>query len=280
MKNIISYYGIGSGADVPNRNIGWGIPRHGWQQFVDTLIKPQIDLGITRFQIHNPGGTLPNEIMQADQFVEAKDAGLTWVYKDFVKAWRPITEKYEVIAYLGTLPEEDFLRLQSSKFTLDTWMQRLVDSYRYPIDAGMTIAFDAMHHNLSTSPEYHFMRMLQGLGIKTWIEPWPSISYPHFWDCNNQSTVSLYHHMIYRDSSWAAPKESLTGEIAIILNNPPAWWQEYVPTRDETKTWQNYDDWGPAWCNEMTALGFTSIVSLFQLIEQHKRLEDWLKPTV
>lgn len=255
-------------ADTPNRNMGWSIKEHGWLGFVERYIKPALDLGVTRFQLHNPAGTLPNEAMQADQYIEAKEAGLSWIYKDFVKAWRQITKdpKIEVIAYLGSLPEEDFTRLQSSRWTLDTYLQRLTDSYRYPLDAGCAIAFDAMHMNPSTSPEYHFMRMLQGLGVRTWIEPWPNIVTPHFWDCNHQTTVQLYGHI---NSEWAAPRDRLTGEGAIIMNQPPL-----------GRTWQDVDQWCPKWCRQVIAENLTPIVALHSVIERRERLEAWLNRDV
>lgn len=285
MKNIIAYYGIGSGANPPVRNIGWGIPEGGWKPFVERFIKPLIDLGVTRFQLHNPGGTLPNEEMQADQFVEAKKAGLTWVYKDFVKAWKPITDKYEVIAYLGTLPEADLKALQDKR-KYGSYARRVTESYYYPLEAGCSIAFDAMHHNLEKSPEYHYMRMQQGLGVRTYIEPWPNVNCPHFWNCNTEFVLSNYHHKMYRDGSWAAPVEKMTGERIVLLNYPPSAWEPWVPSTDfdkdrrETMTWANEMDWCPAWCRMVQAQGMTPLVAMYKLIEMKIPLEKWLAPMV
>lgn len=264
-NQIIAYWGIGSG-DNPNRNIGWVEPSGGWTAFVETWVKPGIDLGITRWQLHNPAGTETGQPMQADQFVLAKEQGLDWVIEDFVKAWRPITEQpgIEVIAYLGMF-YEGLLERQESPKRKDAFMQRLVDSYRYPVDAGMSIGFDALHQQPASSEAATWMRFLQSMEVKTYIEPWPYIGSQHLWDCHHMSTLWLYNHMTRVDGSWAAPRDQLTGEPIIILSQPI-----------DGETWATYHEWAPKWCREMNSQGFTISTALNDMIQWREPLEKWL----
>jgi len=263
-EKVIAYWGIGSGSNVEDRRIQFGIKETGWRGFVQKYITPAIPLGYQRFHLHNPAGTLPNEEMQADQFQDAKEQGdLGWIFRDFVSAWRPITRNLslEVIAYLGTF-EDDFARYQAGQYTKDNYLKRLWESYRYPLDAGMSIGFDAMT-GPETDPDYHFMRMLQGLGVKTYIEPWPNVRNPHHWDCNNITTNQLFAHL---NPNWAAPRTSLTGEVIILLTTPPT-----------GETWANYDAWGPRWCREFMANGYSVMVPLYQQILRGEPLDQWLE---
>lgn len=275
-SKIIAFWGIGSGADPAHRNIGWNIATEGWQQFVDAMVRPAIEMGVTRFWIHNPAGTEAGQPMQADQFARAREAGLYPVLKDFVQAWKPITARYEVVAYLG-LFEQEFMDLAPAQF-----LDRVMESYRLPIEAGMSIGFDAMFQEDGTRADQRFMRLLQSLGVKTYVEPWPRNTSPQLFDCNNISTVQLYNHKLYVDPSWAAAREKLTGEIVIALNSPMSEWDPRIPTppRVPTNNWANFSTgWGAEWCREIIAQGFTALIGMDEMVARRQTLESWLEPT-
>lgn len=264
MNSVVAFWGIGSGADPAHRNIGWDIAIRGWSQFVESQIKPAIDLGYTRFHLHNPGGSVLGLPMQADQFMLCGEKGLVSVLKDFVKAWKPITAKFEVIAYLGTLSgTPTFINLKTQKKPKD-YLKRLYDSYSLPLDAGMSIGFDALYDAPPISAEYSFLRFLQSFGVRTYIEPWPQITQPQYWDCNHVSTVQLINHMQRIDGSWAAPKDKLTGECLVIMNEPP-----------QGHTWSDYNDWCPDWMRSMWAQNFIPCIAP----RLDKKLSDWILTT-
>ncbi len=89
--------------NVKPRQVGEG----GWTAFVEERVRPAYQWGLRRFWLHNPFGTVPGEVMQFDQYLDAKEAGLHMLTDDFASAWRPIVdgrfgEPVELIAYLGT----------------------------------------------------------------------------------------------------------------------------------------------------------------------------------
>lgn len=89
-------------------------------------------------------GKRAKEEMQADQFLDAKDDGVEWIGRGFVEAWRPVTQRVQVIAYIGMLPKND--RFEGLLQRGDcAGLQAVTDSYRLPLDAKMDIAFDALH---------------------------------------------------------------------------------------------------------------------------------------
>jgi len=264
IDNLICFFGIGSGSNS-TRNIQFNVATEGWQQFVDRFVKPGIELGIRRFHIHNPGGTETGEPMEADQFLEARNAGIE-VWRDFVKAWRPITAQgIEVVAYLG-LMDEDFAVRAANRLKRDDFIKRCWDSYRYPLDAGMSLGFDALHDERESDYYYTWFRFVESLGVRCYIEPWPKKTHTWFHSANTITTVQLYRS-IARGASWAATPEQLTGEKVILMN---------APDTNAGQTWENVDTWCPAWCREMQAKGLTPLVALQKMIERRESLRQWL----
>lgn len=276
IENLIFFWGIGSGRAPAIRNTGWNIARDGWQQFVDQWIKPMIDLGVRRFQLHNPFGTDLGEPMEMDQAIEAEQRGLRGLLDDFVSAWRPITAsgQVEVISYLG-LFDVDMRRLQTGQYSKDDFLETFWKCFRLPLDAGMSLGWDALHYNgVGERDTWYLMyRLIQSLGVKCYIEPWPHRLRPHLWDCNHESTVQVWRNMVRdpnRWPSWAAPREVCTGEACVIMNSPDA---------TQGHTWQNGDTWQPQWCREIMAQGMTPIVGLpyRRMVAEQETLEHYLQ---
>lgn len=266
MSKVISFYGIGSADDPTRRNIGFDVVEKGWKNFVDREVLPGIDLGVTRYQLHNPAGTDRNFEMQVDQFLLAKkNPELANVWKDFVKVWKPITNKAEIICYMGVIKHpqnKDLESYKNNKYKKALWLQRLIECYKLPLDAGMSLGFDAFFELERSTPEFTFFETLTNLGVRTYTEPWPHKSTPHFFPHNSITTEQLY--LAFSDD-WAAKKESVTGEKIRLLNQPPA-----------GKTWQDYESWAPEWVRKTIAEGWSVSIPLYDQIRNKKDIRSWL----
>ncbi len=221
---LVGYFLIG-GSTTRNedRRVGWGIKTGGWQGFVDTHVQPVLDWGVRRVELHNPFGTLPREVMQFDQYLEAQKASLTWLYKDFVSAWSPLTSgqngpKVEVIAYLGSLVlDQDFKQLLASG-DLAEWHRRAWKSLEPAMQAGMSIGFDAVTSAPADHPAYQFIKGLRDSGVRVYVEGWPSVKQPHW--CEFNVIVSTQQIRKIHEK-WAVPQSQIKGEI-VRLGNLPA----------------------------------------------------------
>lgn len=270
MKPVVGAYTIGWSANNPaTRNIYDALAKNGWQKWVDTEIKPAIDAGFTRFFLHNPGGCLAGEDMQPDQFIYAENAGLTFITKEFVSAWRPITAQgIEVISYQGYLPKDpDFLKLAKGRLTKDDWLRRIERSYHHALDAGMSIGFDSSGNVQLNTPEYHFMSLLKALGVKVYLEPWIHKTAPHLFSWDNLTASNFMRHV---DSTWAADRSQLTGEVMNFL--------QHLPYPDAT--WQNVPEWIGKWVKEQRDLGNTPMIPASAIVKAGKTLQEVLSEKV
>lgn len=229
-QRIVSFFLIGgSSTNIVDRRVAWNLRQIGWQGFVQTRIRPQLDAGVRRIQIHNPFGTLPEEPMQFDQFLHARDAGLDFLIDDFVKAWRPVVqgiytegEPVEVIAYLGKLEDDpDFAKLLDKGDTAG-WLARAIISMSLPLEAGMSIGFDAAAPASEQSPTHHLTQLVKSLGVRIYIEARPYQNTPHWFDENIIITDTFWKRSDperYPDDSgkWAARNDQLKGEIVHII---------------------------------------------------------------
>lgn len=266
MSKVISFYGIGSGNDPVNRNIGFNVVDQGWQAFVNREVLPGLDLGITRYQLHNPAGTDNRYEMQVDQFLLAKNIpALANVLKDFAKVWKPITERAEVIAYLGVIKDPQNKLLESYKKDRTKkalWLQRLIDCYKLPLDAGMSLGFDAFFDLPEDLPEFSLFETFTNLGVRTYVEPWAHKDRPHFFKHNSITTEQLYRAF---SPDWAARPEVITGEKVLLLNQPPP-----------GKQWQDFEQWAPEWTQSMIAQGWSVSIPIYEQIRGRKDIRSWL----
>lgn len=179
---FVSVLNIGwSAADPANRNIGRRLPRSSWATFVRLTVKPQIERGIRRIQLHNPFGALAGEVMQLDQFLHAQDAGLRFITEGFVEAWQPVTEAgVEVIGYVGCgkLDPDFDVFLESGDF--GAWQSRAMASLKPLIDAGMSIGLDASASTAETSQTFALAESLRAQGVRVYVEAKPDRFNPHW----------------------------------------------------------------------------------------------------
>lgn len=225
-----------------NRYVGWGANathrKQGWAGYIRRVIQPQIAWGARRFALHNPFGVLIGQSMQFDQFLHARDgvAGahnpLPWLYQDFVSAWSSLIraqaakgQPIEVIAYLGRLDgDPDFARLDPQE-----WAKRFSDSVRMPVEAGMSVGFDASSFTPADSPTFRAADLLRRDGVRVYTEARPRLDAPQWWDFPVISENNFWFRSDparWPDSKrWAAPTNRLSGEILRIVQpaNPNDW---------------------------------------------------------
>jgi hypothetical protein len=206
LDKIISYWGIGSGSPKVNPRRIQFVTESGWLGFVATYLKPQIDLGVSRFLLWMPFGqefdaerdglraqSIGKEVFQTrvrfDQYLLAQAAGMKWLTGDFVEAISPLVKSgCQVIAYCGTLggaPEyedaDDQERLQLVNGSLAPFMA-----------AGCDLAFDTA----CRSPEWHYVTdladHLRDQGVRVYCESMPYLSAPHWSHGDVMASESMY----------------------------------------------------------------------------------------
>jgi len=273
-QRIVSLFLIGgSTTEIKDRCVGWGLRQRGWDGFVRRFVRPQLDAGVRRIQVHNPFGTLPGESMQFDQYIHARSAGLTFLTGGFVDAWKPVTqgrytqgEPVEVIAYLGKLQDDpDFQKLLDAGDT-QGWLARAVVSLSLPLEAGMSIGFDASASAGEQSPTHRLTELLQSLGTRIYIEARPYKNTPHWFGNNIIITDKFWKRsdpQRYPGDSgkWAARNDQLTGEIIRIV------FPEHAEDPDN-------------WMLDLRRVledGHTAAVPLYNMLGNGKRLNDLLQ---
>ncbi len=226
---VVAFIAIGNSSDDAEvRRVGWNLPRSDWHDFVRLQVRPLMRRGLRRFDLHNPFGTLPDEPMQFDQYLHAKDAGLTWLTDDFADAWQPVLNdpdypSVEVIAYLGKIEDDpDFEALADQP---ERWLARALLSVQAPLRAGMSIGFDSAAVTEEDSPTYRFASLLRSLGVKVYIEPRPDADKPHW---HGYPIVTANEHWQRSDpdvygkygADHKATNQQLTGEVVRLLIAP------------------------------------------------------------
>jgi hypothetical protein len=265
---IIAWYPIGnSSPEDRDRRIGWNIKKEGWQGFVDRWALPAISGGFDAIQIHNPGGTRAKEEMMADQFITAKEAGLNWILHEFIEAWKPVTKRIPVIAYMGMLPKNPrFQRLLSRKDHFG-FLVNVAAAYRLPLEAGMEIAFDALHDVKEGSWELNVYRLLTSMGVRTYVETAPNATDRPLFDANFQIVNTTLERTLKNAEPWMAPLEQLSGERIILLSDVP-----------QGKSWEDSMQWAPQWMAHWINQGWSVAVGPQHIIESKVRPWDLVRP--
>jgi len=239
---MISFFPIGgSSPNVKQRRVGFGVAELGWRGFIGRYVQPQIDWGVRRIQLHNPFGTLPNEPMQFDQYLHAREAKLRFLTEGFVEAWKPITSgqsgpKIEVIAYLGKLEQDpDFEKLREEGRPGE-WLARAVVSVGPVLEAGMSVGLDSAAISSPDSMTARFAEVLRGLGVRVYIEPRPHVDYTNWHSYHVFATDTIWKRTdpaVYgKKAGPKARNEQLTGEIVRLVRNwgdeprPLEWYME------------------------------------------------------
>lgn len=238
------------------RNVDPQLFTGGWYGFVEREIFPLL----SRFPgseicIRNPGGCLAGEDMQLDQLLNAKAAGLAWLFDDFVPAIRQVTAMgRKVHVYLGwTGGDRDFEKL-GAHTKADDWLRRAERSLRPVFDAGAFPVLDVVGglpliHELSGLAIWTRAR-IGGCGIESrprkdcphW-HTWPGIWTTDSWW--RRSNPDLHPDM--RD---AAPDAMLRAARVIrMIETPP-----------DGEDWAGYPRWCPPLVREIRADGHVPAV--------------------
>ncbi len=175
----------GSVRDESRRDVGrHQIDSGGWPAFVQRRVRPAYDWGIRRFWLHNPFGTV-NGVMSFSQYVEAGNAGLDFLTRDFAASWRPVVqgsfgEPTELVAYIGVANFEDGSRLQSlhEQGNVARTLAYLLRCTQPLIEAGASIGADASARLADDGPTFHYYKFLQELGTRVYVESRPRIALP------------------------------------------------------------------------------------------------------
>ncbi len=216
---IVELCALAAGADDPaNRMLLIDHKPGCWQRYIERVIRPLHQWGIKRFLLHSPGGSLPGKDFEFDQFIHARDAGLDWLFVDFVDAWarfRQFDPKTELICYLGKIPgDRDFDPGDANAFN-----RRAEASLELPLAAGMSIGFDAC---VGEPPSSLTRKLVESVAKRTrvYVEGYPTKEQEHWADFNVIAGIENMHRG--KLDGWGVPIERLRGELVRLVNNPPA----------------------------------------------------------
>ena len=216
-----------SSSNVSNHKIGRNLPNVGWAGFVRDDVLPQLEWGVRRVVIHNPFGIAPDEwAMSFNQYLEAEEAGLTFVTKGFVEAWRPVIrgdytdgEPVEVIAYFGSLRHDpDFTELEEAG-DLDAWNDLAWRSIAPALEAGMSIGFDSLSKAPADHPSYALARQIEAAGYLTYVESMPRVAQPHWKEHGALVLEAFYLGGVTSHRHLYIPVRDVPRGVIRLLNN-------------------------------------------------------------
>jgi hypothetical protein len=229
-ERLVEYWLIGgsdrdneSRRNVKPRQVGEG----GWTAFVEERVRPAYQWGLRRFWLHNPFGTVPGEVMQFDQYLDAKEAGLHMLTDDFASAWRPVVdgrfgEPVELIAYLGTANFNDD-RLARAKAERDpaAVLATALRCVQPVLLAGASLGADAASTLPDDGPEFDFYKFLEGIGQRVYVEARPRLEAPGW---RRFPVVSMDDWWLRSDperypSSQRVRNDQLQGGVVRIMND-------------------------------------------------------------
>ncbi|MEM1108084.1 MAG: hypothetical protein AAGH99_05255 [Planctomycetota bacterium] len=222
VSKLIAFYNIGfSSSDSTKRHVGRNIERDGWKGFVKKTVRPSLDWGFRRVQLHNPFGDDGEWPMELDQAIRAENEGFDYLTDGFVEAWRPVTrgdytggEPVEVVAYLGSYRLPEFEAMESSG-DWPGWLGRAMQSVRLPLEAGMTLAFDSFVVAGPDSYAFRFVEHLRHNGHRVYIETWPNRRRTH-WRHTNIVVAEQWFRRNHQSGN-VVRREELTGEVVRLM---------------------------------------------------------------
>lgn len=251
---LVGSFTIGnSDTSEADRRVGQGIKQTGWSGFVAGVVQQAIDDGFKRFSLHNPFGTLAGQQMLASQYLHAKAANLPWLTDGFVEAWQPITKRFEVIAYQGSIKEDPSFK-QEWEAGLVPFAGYVKSCYQPVIDAGMSVAFDA-HIDLPIGN--HAIAAARFVGQDTkrpcYFEPGPAAGDYHWFKAGCNVWIANDNSSIVQNwrEPWQLDPLPSTTETILQLSMAPADIirgekynapKEYVELWEGCE-WENYPQW-------------------------------------
>lgn len=204
IDQIVCYFGISSGSDASRRFVQFVLPTTGWKGFVDTQIKPIIDMGVRRFMLWMPHGreAVARKQLMGSQWITTnlrydaytlsrQNTSFKWFTQGFAESFYPLTQQgIEIISYVGTLhgaPEFDALPAGQAKW-------EAVKAIAPLLDARCSIAFDTSIFSRPGHYVYDLAQTLKQSGYKYYIEPTPHVDGQHWFSSP----------CIVSDSQWSA----------------------------------------------------------------------------
>jgi hypothetical protein len=214
----------GSSEDESRRKVStYQVGSGGWPQFVEQKSKVVYDWGIRRFWLHNPFGTLSNEVMQFDQYLDAQDAGVDVLTENFAEAWAPVVdgsfgEPIELIAYLGTADSaDDRLKAAFETGRSASIVGTMLACVKPVLLAGGSIGADAAVKLSDSGPAFKFYKYLESIGIPVYVESRPKIANPKWAEFPvfavdawwKRSDPAQHQDCV----AWALPNEAMQREV-------------------------------------------------------------------
>jgi len=207
MNSIVLRYAIGwTGRDPEKRYVGIISPEKPWPVFIEDVVMKDIEWlkgkVKPRVQFHNPFGVVAQwPTMRATQYRDAVRAKLLWLAYSFQAPIKKLVKQgVEVISYLGSpVIDPYYISLINNPYsnTQDNIVRELWISYKASINAGCSIGFDASQKCGPDHYQFHFMKMLKSLGVRTYIEATPQIGSGHLWSWDSiiRETTFLKRHV-------------------------------------------------------------------------------------
>ena len=214
----------GSSEDEGRRKVSMNkVDSGGWPSFVDNRAKDVYDWGIRRFWLHNPFGTLSDEVMQFDQYLDAREANLDVLTENFAEAWKPVVdgsfgEPVELVAYIGTADSEDD-RLKAAFESGDSAqiLGTMLACVKPILMAGASIGADAAVKLSDDGPAFHFYKYLESIGVPIYVESRPKLNNPKWSDFPVFAVDDWWHRSnpaLHQDAlPWAMPNSDIRREV-------------------------------------------------------------------
>ncbi len=222
----------GSSEDEGRRKVSMNqIDEGGWPSFVDNRAKDVYDWGVRRFWLHNPFGTVSGEVMQFDQYLDARDAGLDVLTENFSEAWGPVTrgslgEPVELIAYIGTAdPDDDRLQTAFDSGSSARVLGTMLACVKPLLMAGASIGADAAVKLSDDGPAFHFYKYLESIGIPVYVESRPKQANPDWSEFPVFAVDEWWRRSdpeVHQDAAaWALPNSQMKREVVRWIRDYP-----------------------------------------------------------
>ena len=214
----------GSSEDEGRRKVSMNqVDSGGWPSFVDNRAKDVFDWGIRRFWLHNPFGTLSDEVMQFDQYLDAREAKLDVLTENFAEAWKPVVDgsfgqPVELVAYIGTAdPEDDRLKAVFESGNSARILGTMLACVKPILMAGGSIGADAAVKLPDDGPAFHFYKYLESIGVPIYVESRPKLANPKWSDFPVFAVDAWWKRSnpeLHQDAlPWAMPNGDIQREV-------------------------------------------------------------------
>ncbi len=214
----------GSSEDEGRRKVSMNqVDSGGWPSFVDNRAKDVFDWGIRRFWLHNPFGTLSDEVMQFDQYLDAREANLDVLTENFAEAWKPVVDgsfgqPVELVAYIGTAdPEDDRLKAVFESGNSARILGTMLACVKPILMAGGSIGADAAVKLPDDGPAFHFYKYLESIGVPIYVESRPKLANPKWSDFPVFAVDAWWKRSnpeLHQDAlPWAMPNGDIQREV-------------------------------------------------------------------